>query len=96
MGVLQVGDLASMEPGIIPGIHDDAVLTQLRDHGLQWSSGLLPGYTRASHKPKFQTRRFNGARDHSRDTHGLHLHADDHLNASMEPGITPRMQLPYG
>ena len=45
VGVLQVGDLASMEPGIIPGIHDDAVLTQLRDHGLQWSSGLLPGYT---------------------------------------------------
>ena len=60
--------LASMEPGIIPGIHSLASRAVSSSKSLQWSPGSLPGYTSSNTKTPSPESGFNGARNYSRDT----------------------------
>ena len=80
---------ASMEPGITPRIHRLPRYSLTAPLLLQWSPGLLPGYTFAWLDHTTQRRTSNGPRHASQDTSRNVLLGRKAILASMEPGIIP-------
>ena len=88
-----VEELLQWSPGSLPGYTIATSDWALKNFTLQWSPGLLPGYTALCLPSLGAGNRFNGARDHSRDTHlsfSVHI-TDDPLQWSPGslPGYTP-------